>query len=270
TIEYDDWENRIPRVEPNTHRILDRFSERGISATFFVLGWVAERFPQLVREIAARGHEVACHGYSHRLIYKQLLEVFRAETLRAKGLLEDHSQQPVVGYRAASYSITRRSLWALDILAEAGFTYDSSIFPVRHDRYGMPKAPTLPYSLLTAKGHRLVEFPLSTVSVLGYRLPMAGGGYFRLYPYGFTQWALRSINRQGQPFIFYLHPWEVDPAQPRIQAPRLSRFRHYNNLNRCEDRLERLLDVFSFTTAKAVLDDLGVWQQAPIPVTDHV
>ena len=224
-----------------------------------MLGWVADRVAGLISEIASRGHEVACHGYSHQLVYKQPPDVFREETLRSKNLLEDIIQAPVRGYRAASYSITGKSLWALDILAEAGFEYDSSIFPVHHDRYGIPDAPKYPYQLTTPNGQTLVEFPLSTAKLLGYRLPMAGGGYFRLYPYALTRMGLRQINnRDGKPFIFYLHPWEIDTDQPRIDASWLSRFRHYNNLDKCESRLQRLMSDFSFTTTWDVLEGEGL------------
>jgi polysaccharide deacetylase family protein (PEP-CTERM system associated) len=259
SINRSDWNDHTLRVERNTHRLLDLFDEHGARATFFVLGWVAKRVNSLVREIASRGHEVACHGYSHQLVYEQSPELFREETLRSKTLLEDIVQLPVRGYRAASYSITARSLWALDILAEAGFEYDSSIFPVRHDRYGMPDAPRFPYQLTTPNGQLLVEFPLSTASFLGYRLPMAGGGYFRLYPYPLTRAGLRQINNKaGKPFIFYLHPWEIDIDQPRITASWLSRFRHYNNLGKCEARLHKLMSEFQFTTSRDVLRDLGL------------
>jgi len=255
----EDWPSYPLRVNANTVRLMDLFERYRVKATFFVPGWVADRDHGLVREIASRGHEIACHGYSHQLIYNQTPEVFREETIRAKKLLEDIVQLPVRGYRAASYSITRRSLWALDILAEAGFEYDSSIFPVRHDRYGIPDAPRDPYLLKTPNGHSIVEFPLSTAKVMGYSLPMAGGGYFRLYPYFLTRAGLRSINRgEGKPFIFYLHPWEIDEDQPRIPANWLSRFRHYNNLQKCESRLCALMADFRFTSARDVLADLGL------------
>jgi polysaccharide deacetylase family protein (PEP-CTERM system associated) len=218
---------------------------------------VAERSRSLVEDVSARGHEVACHGYSHQLIYDQTPEVFREETLRAKYLLEDIIQSPVRGYRAASYSITKRSLWALDILVEAGFDYDSSIFPVRHDRYGIPDAPECPHRLKTPQKHSLVEFPLATAKLFGYRLPVAGGGYFRLYPYAISRAGLRQINGRQRPFIFYLHPWEIDPDQPRIAASWFSRFRHYNNLDKCESRLRKLMTDFQFGTAWGVLESLG-------------
>ena len=194
SVNQNDWDNYPLRVEANTRRLLDMFDEADVKATFFVLGWVAERKRELIKEIAARGHEVGCHGYSHQLVYNQTQEVFREETIRAKSLLEDIVQAPVRGYRAASYSITTDSLWALDILAEAGFDYDSSIFPVRHDRYGIPGAVEVPHNLKTPKGHSLVEFPLSTARILKYKLPIAGGGYFRLYPYMLTRAGLRQVN----------------------------------------------------------------------------
>jgi polysaccharide deacetylase family protein (PEP-CTERM system associated) len=258
SIDQRDWGKYQLRVESNTRRIMDLFDEHGVKATYFVLGWVAERVPALIKEIAARGHEVGCHGYSHELVYNQEPEVFRDETLRSKRLLEDIVQSPIRGYRAASYSITEKSRWALDILAEAGFDYDSSIFPVRHDRYGIPDAPEYPHRLQTTSGYSLVEFPLSTAKIFSYRLPIAGGGYFRLYPYMLTKAGLGQINRRQQPFIFYLHPWEIDPQQPRIEASWLSEFRHYNNLDKCESRLRHLLSDFRFGTVWEVLSSLGL------------
>ena len=257
-IDQNDWDKHPLRVEKNTYRLMDIFDEAQIKATFFVLGWVAERNRSLVEEIARRGHEVASHGYSHQLIYNQTQDVFREETIRSKALLEDIVQMPVRGYRAASYSITNDSLWALDILAEAGFVYDSSIFPVKHDRYGIPGAREVPHRLKTPKGYSLVEFPLSTAKIFKYKLPVAGGGYFRLYPYALTKMGLSQINRQQQPFIFYLHPWEIDPEQPRIEASWFSRFRHYNNLDKCEFRLRRLMTDFEFGTVSSVLNTCGL------------
>ena len=245
-VSFNDWDKFPLRVEKNTQRLLDMFDEHEVKATFFVLGWVAERTKELVKEIVRRGHEVASHGYSHQLVYNQTPEVFREETLRSKKLLEDLTQAPVRGYRAASYSITSRSLWALDILAEAGFEYDSSIFTVRHDRYGLPGSPEAPHLLTTPNGSSLVEFPLSTAKLLGYRLPVAGGGYFRLYPYFLTKFGLKQVNRRGMPFVFYLHPWEIDAEQPRVEAKWFSRFRHYNNLDKTMVRFERLLNDFEF------------------------
>ena len=258
-ISRGDWESMNARVDQSTRRLLDLFDETETRATFFVLGWVADRHPALVKEIHQRGHEVACHGYSHRMVYEQTPAEFRAETLRSKALLEDLSGEVVAGYRAASYSITPRSRWALDILVEAGFRYDSSIFPVRHDLYGMPGAPRFPHVLTTDGGAELVEFPPTTARILGQNLPAAGGGYFRLYPYGLSRWLLRRVNeRERQPAIFYLHPWEVDPGQPRVEVGWRSRFRHYNNLDKCEARLRQLLGEFRFAPAREVLAQLDL------------
>ncbi len=249
------WDSQPQRVVRNTHSLLDLFDCEEIKATFFVLGWVADRHHNLVQEIANRGHEVASHGYSHQLIYNQTPEIFREETIRSKALLEDLVQKPVRGYRAASYSITKKSLWALDILAEAGFEYDSSIFPIRHDRYGIPDAVEIPHLLTTPKGNSIIEFPLSTAKLFNYKLPISGGGYFRLYPYALTRLGLMQVNRHKKPFVFYLHPWEIDPDQPKIKSNWLSTFRHYNNLEKCEARLKRLMSDFEFTTCENVLNN---------------
>jgi polysaccharide deacetylase family protein (PEP-CTERM system associated) len=260
------WEQWPSTVERNTRRLIDLFDEHGIKATFFVLGWVAERYPELIREIADKGHEIASHGYSHQLVYRQTPEQFRAETQKSKHLLEDIAQRPVLGYRAASYSITRQSLWALDILGELGFTWDSSIFPVYHDRYGIPDSPTTPYRVLTNSGHQLLEFPLTTAKLFGYTMPAAGGGYFRLYPYALSRMLFRRATRANtSPAIFYLHPWEIDPDQPRVQgASLLSRFRHYNNLDKCLPRLQRLLKEFPFGTVAESLAAAQVHDLPPV------
>jgi len=259
SIPRDRWDAMPYRVEASTQRLLDLFESRRIQATFFVLGWVAERSPDLVRRIAAAGHEIACHGQSHELVYRQSPEVFREETFRSKRYLEDLLGHPVRGYRAASFSVTRQSLWALDTLVEAGFEYDSSVAPIRHDVYGLPDAPTRPTRLTTPGGSALPEFPLSTAQFLGVRLPVAGGGYFRLLPYGLTRAGMRQINEKARsPFAFYLHPWEVDPGQPRIPAPLKSRVRHYTNLDVCEARLERLIGEFRFARMDEVLASIGL------------
>jgi len=261
SVDTNEWEKHESRVVANTHRLLELFAEKNIKATFFILGWVADREPQLVKEIYNQGHEVASHGYSHQLIYNQSQEVFKEETIRSKKLLEDLIGEEVIGYRAASYSITKRNLWALDILHEAGFIYDSSIFPIRHDRYGIADAKTTPHKLLTPNGGELVEFPLTTRRIGKMNIPVAGGGYFRLYPYFLTRHFLRAVNKkQDEQFVFYLHPWEVDPTQPRIEASWFSKFRHYNNLEKCESRLNNLIDDFQFTTMKSVLTDLNLIQ----------
>jgi len=252
-VSRDAWDQMPSRVVANTHKLLQLFDEAGVKATFFVLGWVAERHPKLVEEIAKSGHELASHGYGHRLVYDQSPEVFRADVRRAKSLIEDLGGQPVRGYRAPSYSITKKSLWALDVLAEEGYAYDASIFPIRHDRYGIPDAPRHPYSV-GKNGHALLEAPPSTVRMAGTNLPIAGGGYFRLLPYWWTRWGIAQLNNKEQrPAIFYLHPWEIDPDQPRLEAGALSRFRHYRNLDKTEARLKKLLAEFRFGTLAELL-----------------
>lgn len=263
-IERASWPLRESRVERNTGVLLDLLAERGIHGTFFVLGWIAERHPGLIRRIAAAGHEIACHGFSHRLVYEQTVEEFREETRRSQATLEDLSGTAVSGYRAASFSITRRSLWALDVLIDLGFKYDSSIFPIRHDRYGIPGADPRPSRLTAPSGRTLVEFPMSAASYLGVPVPVSGGGYFRLLPYFVTRAGLRQINgTHDRPFTFYLHPWEIDPDQPRVRVGWLSRLRHYTNLARCESRLRRLLGEFRFATMHEVLQSMELLPGAP-------
>lgn len=252
-VSKEDWPQMEYRVEANTDRLLETLDRFDTKATFFILGWVAERSPSLIRRIHEAGHEIASHGYSHQLVYTQTPSVFREETRRSKSILEDITGELVTGYRAASYSITAKSRWALDVLCEEGFTWDSSIFPVHHDRYGMPGTPFAPYQLQAPNGGVLTEFPLSTCPLGNYRLPIAGGGYFRLFPYWLSRWGLGRINKAGQPFIFYLHPWEIDTGQPRLKVKALSRFRHYNNLDKCMQRLENLLGDFKFAPVSSVL-----------------
>jgi polysaccharide deacetylase family protein (PEP-CTERM system associated) len=261
-VSRDVWDKFPSRVVGNTERLLAMFEEHRVKATFFVLGWVAERYASLVAEIAKSGHELASHGYNHRLVYDQTPDAFRDDVRRAKHLIEDQSGQQVRGYRAPSYSITNRSLWALDVLTEEGYTYDASIFPIRHDRYGIPDAPRHPYAMARAAGS-LTEAPPSTVRLGSTNLPVAGGGYFRLLPYQWTSWGIRRINEQeGKPAIFYLHPWEIDPGQPRLEASALSRFRHYRNLSETEPRLRRLLAEFRFGTLASLLD--GVQERSSV------
>jgi polysaccharide deacetylase family protein (PEP-CTERM system associated) len=258
-IRREDWSGMEYRAEASTRRLLDLFADRDVQATFFILGWIAKRSPGLIRDIHAAGHEVACHGMSHELVYRQTPEQFALETRESKALLEDITGTAVKGYRAASWSITKQSLWALDTIHDLGFEYDSSIFPIRHDLYGIPDAPQRPAVITTPGGKQLLEFPPSTATFMGMRVPVAGGGYFRLLPYWVTQSGLRQINRDlNQSFIFYLHPWEVDPDQPRIDAGWLSRFRHYTNLRKTHDRLARLIAEFRFTTVRNVLADTGL------------
>ena len=257
-IRKEDWERWEPRVERNTHRLLELFARHNVKGTFFILGWVAERHPELVREVTRAGHEIACHGYDHQLIRTQGSEIFRADIRRAKSLLEDVTGAQVVGYRAPTYSVTEQTLWALDLLIEEGFQYDSSIFPVHHDRYGIPGAERFPHVIRRASGE-IIEFPPSTVRIAGQNLPAAGGGYFRLMPYSMFRWALRRINRrERQPAIFMVHTWEVDPGQPVLPGTRLNVLRHRVNLRRTEARLAQLLDDFRFAPVHEVLRRLEI------------
>lgn len=252
-IPMDRWDGFEDRMELAGRRILELLAAAETRATFFVLGAVAERHPHLVHEIAAAGHEIATHGHSHTLIYKQSPAVFREELRRSIGVLEDLCQSPVIGHRAPFFSITTASLWALDVLAEEGIRYDSSVFPTRNPRYGIVGAPRWPYRVATASGD-LREFPISTWEVAGRRLPMAGGAYFRIWPYALTSKAFREINREGRAAVFYLHPWEVDPDHPRIDLPRRIRLTHYVNLDATAGRLKRLLQEFAFAPMQEVLD----------------
>jgi polysaccharide deacetylase family protein (PEP-CTERM system associated) len=240
------WDSLESRVSANTDQILEIFEEHGVRATFFILGWVAERFPDLVHRIAGAGHEIASHGYAHRLVYDQTPSAFRDDVRRAKGLLESTAGVPVFGFRAPSYSITPRSLWALDVLIEEGYTYDTSIFPIHHDRYGIPLSARHPYWIHRESGS-ILEIPGSTLRWNGMNLPIGGGGYFRLLPYAWTRWGISQLNREERrPAVFYLHPWEIDPGQPRLQTSTLGRMRHYGRLAQTEQRLRQLVSDFSF------------------------
>ena len=256
-IKRQQWEQLPQRVERNTNRILEIFDQHGVKATFFTLGWVAERYPNLVTNIVAAGHELAAHGYEHIRVTEQTPEQFRADIRKTKHILEDIGGQPVNGYRAASYSIGASNLWALKILEEEGFLYSSSIYPVKHDIYGMPEAPRFMFTPKEATG--LVEIPISTFKLLHKNLPCGGGGFFRLYPYGLSKAAYRYINTvEKQSGIFYFHPWEIDPEQPKQQGISFkTRFRHYLNLNDMENRLQKLLQDFSWNTMEAVFLNPG-------------
>lgn len=260
------WEGLESRVERNTDRLLEIFGDAGVRGTFFVLGWVAERFPDLVRRIAAMGHEIASHGFGHRLVYDLTRDAFRDDVRRSKDLLESIANAPVLGYRAPSYSIVPRSLWALDILIEEGFVYDASIFPIHHDRYGIPVSPRHPYVLQRSHG-RLFEVPGSTVRVGSMNLPVGGGGYFRLLPYAYTRFGISRLNTVEQkPAVFYLHPWEIDPGQPRLETSALGRFRHYRNLAATESRLIRLLTDFHFGPMAVMLQAAAADVPAPMAI----
>jgi polysaccharide deacetylase family protein (PEP-CTERM system associated) len=257
------WETLESRVCSNTERILDIFADAEVRATFFVLGWVAERFPALVRRVWSAGHEVASHSYAHSLVYDCSPEEFRADLRRAKAVIEDACNAEVCGYRAPSYSITQRSLWALDVLAEEGYAFDSSIYPIRHDRYGIPTWPRHIHRLSHGSSS-IWELPGSTIQVAGQNLPVGGGGYFRLLPYAWTSGGIRRLNEvERRPAIFYLHPWELDPDQPRIHGRVTSRIRHYSNLHRTERRLRRLLKEFRFGTVSEVLEQFHAHGTVP-------
>ena len=247
SISPDSWETRPWRVAMSTLRVLDLFDRYSVKGTFFFVGWVADKFPKLVREVHARGHELACHSYWHRTVYSQTQDEFREDTRAAVRAIEDAAGVKVFGYRAPSWSITKDCLWALDVLAEEGFTYDSSIYPIHHDLYGVPGARRFPYTHRLKDGHSLLEFPPATVQVLGQNLPCAGGGYLRIFPLAYTHWAFRKFQEDyGKRVVVYFHPWELDPDQPRIREKLKSRLRHYINLDKMTDRLEILLQTYSF------------------------
>lgn len=251
-VSREGWESTELRVEANVDRILALFARHEVRATFFTLGWVAERCPQMVRRIVEQGHELASHGYDHTRVTQQDREAFRQDVLRTKGILEDLGGTAVLGYRAASYSIGASNLWALDVLEETGHRYSSSIYPIEHDLYGMPEAPRFAFRTRGAGG--LLELPVSTVELFGRRLPCGGGGYFRLFPYAFSRSLIRRLNRQhGQPSIFYFHPWEIDAEQPAMKGiGAKTRFRHYLNLARTASRLERLAQDFAWAPLRDV------------------
>ncbi len=244
-FERSDWQAIPCRVEQNVDRILQLFDEKKVSATFFTLGWVAERFPAMTRRIVDNGHELASHGWQHVRVTQQTPEEFREDIVKTKQLLEDLSGQPITGYRAASYSISRQNLWAHDELADAGYLYSSSIVPIKHDLYGIPDAPRFHYR---TANQRLLEIPVTTLNLAGRNINCGGGGWFRLYPYRFSRWALKKVNQQeSESAVFYFHPWEVDAEQPRVsQASLKSKIRHYINLSKMHGRLERLLDDFNW------------------------
>lgn len=252
----DSWDDRECRVERNVDRILELFDSHGVKATFFTLGWVTERYPEMIRRIVGQGHELASHGWSHVRVTQQQPAEFRQDILRTKALLEDVSGQDVIGYRAASYSIGANNLWALELLQETGHRYSSSIYPIRHDLYGMPDAPRFAFS---PGNDDFLEFPVTTVRLGNRNLPCGGGGWFRLVPYAGMRWAIRRVNKVDQEAaIFYFHPWEIDPEQPRQQGiDAKTKFRHYLNLERMQPRLSRLLGDFAWGR----MDEVLYWPQ---------
>jgi polysaccharide deacetylase family protein (PEP-CTERM system associated) len=260
SIDRSTWHSYPCRVESNTHRLLDLFDECSVKGTYFILGWVAERFPRLVREIADRGHEVGCHSYWHRRIYTLTPGEFREDTQRAKNVLEQASGAAICGYRAPSFSITSQSMWAFDVLAELGFAYDSSVFPVSHDVYGMPGAPRTPFVVKTQSG-AVVEYPMATFRVAGERnFPVGGGGYLRIFPFWYTALGVRRAWREGVPVVSYIHPWEIDPDQPRLGGPLKSRLRHYTNLSKTAGRWRKLVQLGPFSSFR----DSRLAESAPL------
>lgn len=260
-IRRDQWSDYPSRVEENTRRVMDLFDERGIKGTFFILGWVADKYPQIVREIVHRGHEAACHSYWHRLVYTLTPEEFRRDTIRAKDCIEQAAGQPVFGYRAPCFSLTNRSLWAIDILSEVGFRYDSSIFPIKHEWYGIADAPRTPFQISTRSG-LLIEYPITTFRFGSMsNFPVAGGGYLRLLPFFYTRTGLRRAWEEGLTVVAYVHPWELDPEQPRIAVSLKSRIRHYTNLRKTQKRLCTILDMGNFHPFRhsELLSDVPLW-----------
>lgn len=241
----ESWDSIACRVEANVENILELFATKNTSATFFTLGWIGKRYPQIIKKIVDNGHELASHGWGHQRANTQTRGAFREDISSSKKLLEDISGAPVKGYRAPSYSICRENLWAFDELVEVGFEYSSSVAPVRHDLYGIPDAPRFPFKV--SEG-RLIEIPISTICVAGQNIHCSGGGWFRLFPYSFSRWAINQVNtKENKSCIFYFHPWELDPQQPRVKGISLkSRLRHYLNLEKMRGRLEKLLSDFEW------------------------
>ena len=253
-IARDRWDSFESRVETNTHRLLELFSAADVKATMFVLGWVAERFPGLVRDMQSAGHELAIHGYDHRRLTTLTVDEFKSDIRRSRALVEDISGTEVVGYRAPNYSMVRNTLWASEILLEEGFLYDSSIFPTFRGRTGIPNAPRHPWVIQQKDGRRLHEFPVSTVRILGVNVPFVGGAYLRQLPLSYIEWGMRRVNRRERlPAMVYVHPWEIDPEQPVQPVSMLTRIRHYRNLDETYGRLTRLFRDFQFTTVRRVL-----------------
>ena len=253
-VRFEDWNKFESRVERNTKLLLELLHQKKIKATFFFLGWVAERNKELVKEVKAQGHEIGCHSFSHKMIFTQKREEFKNDTERSKSILEDLTGERVIGYRAPTYSITKDTLWALDILIELGFEYDSSIFPILHDRYGIADFPRYPHFINREGFGRILEFPLATVQFLNYNIPIAGGGYFRILPYKLMRFGIKKINiKENELAVTYFHPWEFDPDQPRMNGSFLSKFRHYINLKNTKKRFCQLIRDFKFTSFKEII-----------------
>jgi len=263
-VRVEDWENFSPRVERNTCKVLELLRRFEVKATFFVLGWVAQRFHRLVKEIDSNGHEVACHGYGHESIGALSERTFRQDLKKAKEILEDLLGKRVVGYRAPNYSMTRECLWAADILLEEGFVYDSSVLPVRYFRKGLPGADPYPHLLRCPSGALLAEFPPSSISILGLTVPVGGGAYLRHLPFNVIHCSIRKIHKKGKPAVMYIHPWEIDHDQPKIDGvDALTKIRHYRNLHTTERKLGRLLSAFRFGTIQDLREAMNPHKQTP-------
>lgn len=261
-VRREDWDSYPSRVAQNTDRLLDLLAQHNCLATFFVLGWVAEKKPEVVARVAAAGHEIACHSLLHRRIFDLTPQEFREDTHRAKAAIEDATGKEVVGYRAPSFSVTPKSYWALEILVEEGFQYDSSIFPVEHPSYGIPDAPRTPYWVNTARG-RILEFPMPTLAIGSKRSPIGGGAYLRLLPYSYTLWAIRHLNRlENLPVCVYVHPWELDPQQPRMVGSLSARARHYFGLRGTETKLRKLVRDVEFCPLVSLISQLSPAEDA--------
>lgn len=254
SIPFGDWDKYESRVEVNTHKILDCFKQSNVKATFFILGYIAEKYPSLVKEISSLGHEIASHGHSHRLIYRQTPQEFREDLKRSINVIEDVSQQKVLGFRAPYWTITKESYWALDILQEEGIKYDSSIYPIKTYLYGIPDSPVYPYVVKENNGEKLIEFPPSTITTFGRRVPVAGGFYMRLLPYWFIRSGIKKINKEGQSAIVYIHPPEFDPQKPVLKLPLKEKILHYYNLHVMEGKIKQLISEFKFVPLKELLN----------------
>lgn len=253
-IRFDEWPNYQSRVVENTRKIANILNERDVKATFFILGWIAERFPDIVKHLADDGHEIATHGYAHEMVYRQTPDSFEKDLLKSIKTLEEISGQKVIGYRAPTYSIIEESLWAFDILIRHNVRYDSSIFPIIHDRYGIPNGERFPHKITGEEGQTIMEFPLSTLRLWKWNFPVSGGGYLRLFPYWILKYGIQWLNQKSQPAIIYLHPWELDPEQPRIpNIPIKTKFRHYLNLRSTATKLRNLIRDFEFAPICEVL-----------------
>jgi polysaccharide deacetylase family protein (PEP-CTERM system associated) len=263
-IRYEQWDSFTPRVDRNVKRVLELFARHGARGTFFILGWVATKFPRLVQEIVRAGHEVGSHGYKHSRLHVLTPDEFRRDIKDAAAALSDQVQRPIRCYRAPSFSIVRSTMWAFDVLGEEGISFDSSIFPVRHDLYGFPEAERFPSWYLSSNGDRIFEFPPSTIRYRNQNIGIGGGGYLRLMPYGLTHWAVGHINEvERQPAMIYFHPWEIDPGQPQIRSGRRSILRHYTNLSTMEGKIERLLQDFRFSSLSEVCSQNQAYLAAP-------